>query len=265
MTNIITLTTDFGRKDFYVAQLKGVILKLNKNAQVVDITHEIKRHDIFQGSFVLSQIWKYFPNGTVHLGIIDPGVGSKRKSLVIKTNHCVFIGPDNGLFSLALKDQKVEKIIEIDETKVKKISGIGKISNTFHGRDIFAPIAGLISKNSIPIKKFGKEVRGIKEIKEIKEIKIPKNEIIYIDNFGNIITSLEKRNFEINEKLVLRYNKKKKISARFVRTFSDAEKKGEFLLLEGSHGFLELDVREGNAAKKLDARVGDEIEILECD
>lgn len=253
---IITLTTDFGEGSFYVAQIKGVILNLNENAKIFDISHNIKKHNIFEGAFVISQIWKYFPKGTIHLGVIDPGVGSSsRKSLIIKTSHCFFIGPDNGLFSFALgnKKQKIKKVIEIDEKKVENIFG-RKISSTFHGRDIFAPIAALISKGK-KLEEFGKEI----EFKKIKKLKIRKDEIIHIDNFGNIILSIEKRNLYINKKIVLRY-KNKILPARFVKTYYDG-KKGEFLLLEGSHGFLELSLREENAAKKLKAKVGDYITI----
>lgn len=252
-TTIITLTTDFGEGSFYIAQMKGVILSINKNAKIFDISHSIKRHNIFEGAFIISQIWKYFPKGTFHIGVIDPGVGSKRKELIIETENCYFIGPDNGLFSLALEKQKLKEVISIDEKKVEKFTK-EKTSKTFHGRDIFAPVAALISKGYKPIN-FGSEI----SYNEIKKLHIQKDEVIYIDSFGNIVLSLEKRNFCINKKIALRY-KNKIIPARFVAKYADG-KKGEFLLLEGSHGFLELSLREGSAAKKLKAKIGDKIDV----
>lgn len=251
---MITLTTDFGDGSFYVSQMKGVILQLNRNVKIFDISHNIQKYNILEGAFILSQIWKYFPKGTLHLGIIDPEVGSKRRALIIETENCYFIGPDNGLFSLSLEKQKIKKIISIDENKVEKILH-SKISKTFHGRDVFAPVAALISKGYKPVK-FGSETSYMK----IKKLQIPKDEVIYIDSFGNIILSLEKRNFCVNKKIALRY-KNKIISARFVDKYADG-KKGEFLLLEGSHGFLELSLREESAAKKLNAKVGDKVKIL---
>ncbi len=249
---IITLTTDFGEKDFYLGQMKGVILGLNENVGIVDITHEISAHNILQGAFIFSQIWKYFPKGTIHLGVVDPGVGSSRKGIIIETSWCFFIGPDNGLFSLAVREQKIKKIIEIDGKKVKEISGL-EISRTFHGRDIFAPVAALLGKGH-KAEEFGKEIR------QLKKLKLKENEVIYIDHFGNLVASISKK-FREGQGVILKH-RNKKIKARMVRTFSEGNL-GEFLLLRGSHGFLELDLKEESAAKKLKAEVGDKIMVLQ--
>ncbi len=246
---MITLTTDFGT-GFYVGQMKGAIFRINEDAKIIDISHEIKKHDIFEGAFVLSQFWEYFPAGTTHVGVVDPGVGSSRKWLIIETETCFFVGPDNGLFSLACKEQKVKKIIAIDESKLKKFSK--DISATFHGRDIFAPVAALLDNGHKP-EEFGKVANVM------KNLEMGKNRILYIDSFGNIITSISKE-FSLNGRIKLKH-KNKILTAKSVKTFSDG-KKGELLFLKGSHGFFEIDVREENAAEKLKAKVGDRIEIL---
>lgn len=242
---MITLTTDFG-SDFYVAQIKGVILSLKKDENIVDIIHGIEKYNILYGAFVLSQIWRYFPKGTIHLGVVDPGVGGSRRGIIIETDYCYFVGPDNGLFSLAVNGQRIKKIIEIDKRK------FSSVSKTFHGRDIFAPIAALLSKGK-DAGKFGKRIN------DIKKIKIEKDRIIHIDPFGNIITTVFS-DFEVDEDIVIHY-KRRKIRTKFVETFSDVPK-GKFLVLRGSHGFIEIDLNQGNAAEKLGATVGDMIKIL---
>ena len=174
MVAIITLTTDFG-SDLYVAQMKGVILSINRNAKIVDLTQNVKSYSILEGAFLMWQVCSRFPAGATHIGVIDPGVGSKRAGLIIKTEHYYFIGPDNGLFSLALVNQKIEKIIQIDTSKFEETSF------TFQGREIFVPIAAYISLGE-KIENFGRETQ------KTIELKIKKNSIIYIDDFGNIIT-----------------------------------------------------------------------------
>ncbi len=244
-TPIITLTTDF-RHDLYVGQIKGVILAINRQVRIVDIKHDVTSYSIRQGAFLISQISPFFPRGTIHLAIIDPEVGASRRCLLIQTQDYFFIGPDNGLFSLVLKDEKMKKIFEVDPAKFKQVSP------TFHGRDIFAPLAAYISLGKEP-EEFGRRVQ------EIVELEMKRNSIIYIDGFGNIITSIEK-NFPPGKELTVRH-KKRKIVARFVRTFAEA-KRDEFILLKGSSGYLELDKNLSSAAKELKARVGDPIEII---
>ncbi len=242
---MITLTTDFGT-DFYVAQVKGIILSLKKDENILDITHNIEKYNILHGAFVLLQVWKYFPKGTIHIGVVDPGVGGSRKGIIIETEYCYFVGPDNGLFSLAINGQKIKRIIEINTKK------FNSVSKTFHGRDVFAPVAALLSKGE-DAEKFGKSIN------DIIKIEIEKNRVIYIDGFGNIITTIS-NDFGIGEYVTINY-KNRKIKTKFARTFVDAPK-GKFLVLKGSHGFIEIDINQGNAAEKLGAKIGDKIKIL---
>jgi hypothetical protein len=244
-TPIITLTTDFG-DDLYVAQIKGVILSINRKVKIVDIKHNVTSYSILEAAFLISQTYPSFPRDTIHLAVIDPGVGTSRGSLLIQTQNYFFIGPDNGLFSLILKEQKLKKIFEVDAAKFKPVSP------TFHGRDIFAPLAAYISLGKEP-EEFGRRIQ------KIVELEMKRNSIIYIDGFGNIITGI-KKDFPIGEELMVRH-KKRKIVARFVRTFAEA-KRDEFILLRGSSGYLELDKNLSSAARQLRTRVGDPIEII---
>ena len=225
--------------------MKGVILSINKEAEIIDIKNNVKNYNIIEGAFLISQTCPYFPKGSIHLAIIDPKVGTSRRSLIVETKNFYFIGPDNGLFSLIIEKEKIKRIIKIDSSRFKEDSF------TFQGRDLFAPVAAYISLGE-KAKNFGKE------IKSIKKLNIKDNSIVYIDNFGNIITNIKKI-FSFGKKLII-YYKRKKIKAKFVRTFADL-KKGEFGVLQGSSGYLEIDKNRDSAVKDLRAKIGERIQI----
>ncbi len=243
-TPIVTLTTDFS-SDLYRGQMKGVILSINEKVRIIDIGHHTRHYDILEGAFLIWQVCCHFPPGSIHVGVIDPGVGTSRAGLAIKTDKFYFIGPDNGLFSLALKDQRIETIIQIDPSRFEKVS------STFHGRDIFAPLAAHISLEK-KIEDFGQR------IDKIKELKLKKDSIIYIDEFGNIITSIRKIS-PLAKKVTIHY-KDRKIRAKLTETFAGV-KAGEFVVLRGSSGYLEIDKNKDSAAQDLGAKVGDTVEI----
>src|SRR4030043_1230709 len=134
---IITLLTDFGLKDPYVASMKGVILSINPQCTLVDITHQVSPHDIREGAFILAQTYSTFPKGTIHLSVVDPGVGSARKPILIVTKNYFLMGPDNGLFAFAVKRETLKQVVVLTNQKFF----LSEISSTFHGRDIFAPVA----------------------------------------------------------------------------------------------------------------------------
>src|SRR5512139_3136461 len=138
---IITLLTDFGLKDPYVASMRGVILSINPKCILVDITHQVDSHDIKEGAFILGQAYSNFPHGTIHLSVIDPGVGSGRKPILVVTENYYFVGPDNGLFTIALCRERVKQVVGLTNQKFFR----SEISSTFHGRDIFAPVAAYLS------------------------------------------------------------------------------------------------------------------------
>ncbi len=241
---IITLITDFS-SDLYRGQMKGVIFSINKKVQIIDIGHHTRHYDILEGAFLVWQVCCRFPPGSIHVGVIDPGVGTSRAGLAIKTDEFYFIGPDNGLFSLALTDQRIKTIIQIDPSRFEKVS------STFHGRDIFAPLAAHLSLGK-KIENFGHQTD------KIKKLKLKKDSIIYIDEFGNIITSI--RNISPSVKKVTIQYKNRKIKATFAQVFAGV-KEGEFVVLRGSSGYLEIDKNKDSAATDLGAKVGEKIKI----
>src|SRR5215469_2500753 len=158
-TNIISLTTDFGMRDWFVGTMKGVIFTINPRANIVDITHEIPPGDIRTGAFALMASWRYFPKGTVHVAVVDPGVGSRRQAIAVQTQNGVFIGPDNGVLSWALKGEKIKTIRLLENSKYF----LDSISRTFHGRDIFAPVAAHVSRG-LPVQRLGTELKDFRRL-----------------------------------------------------------------------------------------------------
>jgi hypothetical protein len=188
MPAIITLTTDYGGKDAFAASVKGVILKINPQAQIVDISHEITPQDIWEAAYTLKCAYSHFPKGTVHVAVVDPGVGSGRRPIIAVTEGYYFVGPDNGLFSLIYKDAERLRVHHITSTHYF----LPNPGPTFHGRDIFAPVAGWLAKG-IPSGNFGEEITDFMKL----NFPAPKvagksieGHVVHIDRFGNIITDI---------------------------------------------------------------------------
>ncbi len=257
--SIITLLTDFGTKDHYVASMKGVILNFNPQCTMVDITHEVRPHDIEEGAFILANAYSYFPKGTIHLSVVDPGVGSSRKPILLVTKDYFFVGPDNGLFTLVAQREKVKQVIVL----AKKKYFLAEISETFHGRDLFAPVAAHLSLGINP-GNFGYRINAIKELgfREpfIKEGKLS-GAVLHIDTFGNLVSHIDKEKlflFTKGQPFVIRVGRK---TIHSLKKGYWEGKKGELIALLGSSGFLEISVREGNAQKILGIKRGDPIQI----
>lgn len=251
---IITLLTDYGLEDNFVGVMKGVILGINPNVRIVDITHCVKPQDIIGAGFLLKGSYRFFPEGTIHLVVVDPGVGSKRNAIVVETSDYFFIGPDNGVLSLAL--DSVRKVVRITNERYF----LRPVSSTFHGRDIFAPVAGYLSKG-ISVDRFGKET------KRCKDLNIPKakkdgdriiGQVVYIDHFGNLITNIDKKVFNrfVCKKIRFKGTYINKISINYRQT-----KKRSPLAIFGSFGNLEISIREGNAKDYFCAGVGDVVSV----
>ncbi|EHP84988.1 SAM hydrolase/SAM-dependent halogenase family protein [Methanotorris formicicus] len=249
---IITLTTDFGSSEGYVGAMKGRILSIlkehSKSAEIVDITHEIRPFNIYHGAYVLLTSIPYFPP-SIHVAVVDPTVGSERNPIVIitKNNHYL-IGPDNGLFHYVSERLGIKRIIKIDEKKYSS-------SSTFHGRDIFAVVAGEIA--------IGECIEG-EELDSIVKLKTEPC-VIHIDRFGNIITNIKKEDvdFKYREsvKIKIKNNKKEKIiECKFVKSYHEEE--DGFLCLINSEGFLEISKFMDNASELLGVNYLDEVEIL---
>jgi len=263
---IICLITDFGSKgQHYVANIKAVILSVNPNIRIIDISHNIAPYSIIEASYVLKTTYKYFPEETVFIVVVDPGVGSSREILVLKTlSNYYFIGPNNGIFS----DIFINNIVEC--RKIQNDLFFNKpISNTFHGRDIMAPIgAHLLS--GIPLQEFG----PIFDLNKLQEFKLTydidgKNQIIqcsiqYIDSFGNGTTNISIVNNTIKDsrfileegrEIIIKF-KGKSYKGFFTSHFSSVPIES-LLFIVGSTGFLELSINQGNASKKLGFLIGD--------
>lgn len=263
-TPIIALVTDFSLNDPYIGIMKGVILEINPNVIIVDLAHDLPKFNINFAAFVLLTSYKYFPKGTIFVCVIDPGVGTKREAIIIKTKNYIFVGPNNGVMSLAALE---DGIIEIRKIENKEYM-LKRVSYTFHGRDIFSPAAAWISRG-IPIETFGrildrKDFVSIKISKPVIEDGVFVAEALAIDGFGNIITNIRGGDFLKTEKFGYRYCiivNGKNYFARFARTYGDAQK-NETILLIGSHEYVEIAVNMGSAAERLGINIGDKIKII---
>ena len=242
---VIALLTDFG--DYYPGVMKGVIRKLT-DAEIIDITHEVTPQNVVEGAFLLYNAYKFFPQDTIFVAVVDPGVGSKRKAVVIETRNYYFVCPDNGIAYPSAKEDGVVRIYQIDES-IHEL--VGDLSATFHGRDVFAPAAALLSKGDY---KYFKEIGEIKEL-NIFDVEVSEGEIkcnvVHIDRFGNVVTNV--RDSIVDGKIKKIYFNDLEIP--IVRTYSDVGI-GEPLALIGSFGTLELSIREGNFAKKYRVKHG---------
>jgi S-adenosyl-L-methionine hydrolase (adenosine-forming) len=259
--SIVTLTTDFGLRDPYVAEMKAVILNISPNAVVVDVSHEIEKFNIRMGAYTLACAAPYFPTGTIHVAVVDPDVGTKRKTILMQTERAFFIGPDNGILALAARNQCIKHVYEISNRKLM----LPKVSGTFHGRDIFAPVAAYLAKGVLP-KEFGKELREIEKsafANVTRRANMLIGEVIHVDGFGNVITSFAAEDIESMKAKVFVNIKLNDVSLKlkFCKTYADV-KKQELLAIIGSHGFMEISINKGNAAKKLKAKSGDKISLF---
>jgi S-adenosylmethionine hydrolase len=261
---IIGLITDFGtRGQHYVSSMKGVILNINPEVNIVDISHSITPFSIIEASYIINTTYTYYPEGTVFIIVVDPGVGSSREILAIKTvNNYYFVGPNNGIFLGVFESNEFFECIEIKNEDYF----IKPISNTFHGRDIMAPVAANITKN-IPLSNFGVPFNPNDQISSpIVFNKISNKEIRctvqYIDEFGNIITNIKASSLSLKDGVNLKIKvKQTEISGKFVQFFQNVIK-NSLLFLIGSTGFLEISKNKCNAAVDFGVSVGDIIKVI---
>jgi len=256
---VIALLTDFGLSDGYVGTMKGIILGINPAVRIVDISHDIPQWNVKAAAFVLCASYKYFPAGTIHVCVVDPGVGSQREIILVKTERYMFLAPDNGLLSLVFEQEK-ESIFYL-----VKNSGyiLPDVSHTFHGRDIFAPLAAHLSMN-VPItdvaEPFDQPVAGLFP-KPVVKNKIISGEIIYMDAFGNLISNISGQTLKNSgdvRQAVIAINKRIITGIHFSYT---AVPEGELAALVSSAGYLEIGCNQCSAADVLSAGVGTPVEI----
>lgn len=253
---IITLTSDFGLKDPYVAEMKAVILNISPDVTIIDVTHEIEKFNVGMGAFVLASAVPYFPKNTIHVAVVDPSVGTRRRALLVQTPQDFLIGPDNGILALAARRQGMKAVHEITNRKLM----MPNVSSTFHGRDIFAPAAAHLA-NGTPPADFGSRTPKLVSPQFAEIIKRKDSlvgTVIHVDSFGNIITNIGKNDLEpLNIKNTVKVTLgTKKLKLKFCKTYAEAEI-GNPIAIIGSHDFLEIALNQGNAAKRFKTKIGD--------
>jgi S-adenosylmethionine hydrolase len=259
------LTTDFGLRDSYVAEMKAVILSISPNATVVDITHQIDKFNVRMGAYVLASAAPRFPEGTVHVAVVDPSVGTRRRPIIVQTDRGFFVGPDNGVLALAVKNIG-------GKTRVYRITNdefmLAKVSTTFHGRDIFAPAAAHLA-NGIHPPEFGPEIHQMLSPKFAKIIRrrgALEGQVIHIDDFGNIVTSFtekELKTMKTKDKLNVKVGNTE-LKLKLCKAYADSKGKKPLAII-GSHDFLEISVNQGDAASTFNVRVEDKVVLARSD
>jgi S-adenosylmethionine hydrolase len=242
----IVLLTDFGGAGPYPAAMKGVILGIHARATIVDLTHEVPPQDVRAAAFVLAAAHGYFPRGTIFVCVVDPGIGTSRRIVFVEAGGRRFLAPDNGLLTLVLREHPTARARLVSNRRLF----LPQVSATFHGRDVFAPVAARLARG-LPPAKLGPPVRAIERFPVSEPVRRGaslRGEILYVDPFGNAITNL--RDEPVCE---IRIGRRR--IARVVRTYADLAE-GEIGLLRGSSGYFEIVLRNGSAAKKLGVAVG---------
>lgn len=253
----ITLLTDFGTEDAYVGVMKGVIAGINPDANVVDLTHAVAPQDVFGAAFLLASSFAYFPEGTIHVAVVDPGVGSARQIVCVKTARYLFLAPDNGLLTLVAEREKPRLMVAVTERKYF----LPEVSHTFHGRDLFAPVAARLSLGLNP-SKLGPRLRKLMRLEFPQPARISggwRGEVIHVDRFGNLVTNISEEILAKAKRLSIRVGRRRIHGLR--RSYAEA-KPGELLAIVGSTGHVEISVNLGNAAQMLRVGRGAPVQIL---
>lgn len=258
---ILTLTTDFGEADYYVAAMKGSIYSINPHVQIVDLSHYVPPHDIYAAAFTLMCCYRDFPKMTLHTVVVDPGVGSQRRPILVMTDDYNFIGPDNGVFTYIYKLEQVNRVVHLNGEHYYR----SRVSPTFHGRDVFAPCAAYFLKG-VEWRMMGEEISDpFKFNAPAPAVLSPKQirgHVIHIDRFGNIITNItpaELTDERIKSGARIRIGQRE--AARILTHYAEADP-DELFAYFGSAGLLELAVPRQQAARVVDARRGIEVEVL---
>ncbi|HZH90890.1 MAG TPA: SAM-dependent chlorinase/fluorinase [Pyrinomonadaceae bacterium] len=262
--SLVTLLTDFGTADYFVGALKGAILSVNARARIVDLTHEIPAHDIRAGAFTLLAAYESFPRGTIHVAVVDPGVGSARRPLLVTTHRYFFVGPDNGLFSYVCEREQGVRVYQLTEEKFFR----APVSATFHGRDIFAPVAGALS-NNVPPESFGELIDTRARLDPLAPVRDEVGAalsaaIIHIDRFGNLVTNITRRELAGEE---FEQGAKLEIGGREINSFrqfyaeGSGAGSGELFAIWGSAGFLEVSCNGASAAQLLRVERGQPVRV----
>ncbi len=255
---LITLTTDFGTTDHFAGTMKGVILSILPAAQIVDITHDVQAFEIPDGAFTIAQAYPYFPKRTIHVVVVDPGVGSARRPLLAEMAGQFFIAPDNGVLSIVLAREK-HKVRHITNQRYF----LHPVSHTFHGRDIFAPVAAHLASGIAP-GRFGKLIDDYLRLTFHRPTQTGKNawtgSVLKVDRFGNLITNLHLDDFPNLKIRPFRLLAGRQPITRLALTFTESPP-GELFVIVGSSGYLEVATNQASAARILGCGAGSTVEL----
>ena len=254
----ITLITDFGYQDPFVGIMKGVIFDINPDAQVIDLSHGIPPQDLMAAALVLRHSAPFFPRATIHVVVVDPGVGTDRRALLVESEGNFFIGPDNGVLSLAIEGREASQIIDL----CNDVYHLRPTSATFHGRDIFAPVAGYLSLG-IPAQDLGTKVNSLKRLAWPEVIKTEgtiQGRIVYVDWFGNLITNVQERDLKPLQKGKVAISTGDLTIRGLSTNYNSGAERG-YVALITSWGLLEISLFNGNAQLTCGAKVGDRVQI----
>lgn len=244
LPGVLTLTTDFGYRDHYVGAMKGVVASLAPGVQVFDITHDVPSFDVAEGAFAIAQAWRSYPDGTVHVVVVDPGVGSSRAPIAAAAGRHFFVAPDNGVLS-----QVLESVSASSVRRVETRHGLGEISRTFHGRDLFAPVAARLAAG-LQFEDVGPSMAEPVRLSPVA-VAAGIGAVLHVDRFGNVVTSFRPEDLADGSGL--------EVGGRVVGlradSYADAPEGGPFLIL-GSSGYVEISLNRGSAAASLQARAG---------
>jgi len=255
---VIALTTDFGNSGPYVSAMKGVILGINPAVQLVDVSHEIGPQNIREAALCLGQVVPFFPHGTIHVVVVDPGVGTERRLLCVRMHEQVFLAPDNGVLSWAARGAVAIERFHLMESRFWR----PEVSATFHGRDILAPVAAHLSLGVAP-HELGPAVPEWVELPwptSIRSTSRIEGEVLALDRFGNLITNIGESELSLAGKLIVRICCSGQTINQVVRTYADVST-GQLLALVGSSGLVEIAVRNGSAAERLRASEGSPVVV----
>jgi S-adenosylmethionine hydrolase len=252
---VVTLTTDFGIQDHYVASMKGVILSVNPGTPIVDITHEIPPFSIISGAYAISQAAPCFPPNTVHIIVVDPGVGTARRPVLLQSGGQIFIGPDNGVLSIVAEADNEASWFEITRRELMR----PEVSATFHGRDIFAPVGAAVACGKVAASDVGPQIFDSNKLDGLAAKQLDgqswAGQILSEDRFGNLITNFRSAMFSFLRSEGFEIGIAGQIVTGFGATFGDVPA-GEILAYFGSSGFVEIGVNQGNAALRLQSAPG---------
>lgn len=255
---LITLTTDFGYQDPFVGIMKGVILSINPQAQVIDLSHGVPAQDVFFGALLIQHAVRYFPPRTIHVVVVDPGVGSSRNPLLIECEGTYLLGPDNGVLSLALAEKRPRRIIRLTNATYQ----LQPTSATFHGRDIFAPAAAHLALGTAP-EMLGQPADNLIRLtwpQLVKTERTIKGQIVYIDAFGNLFTNIRADDLASARQYKLRIILGHLSIHGLAQNYAAVEP-GDYVALINSWGLLEIAVYKGHAQKRSGALIGDRVEV----